>query len=113
MGDAAMMTTIPTIQSVTITPSQQGKFVVEAVGVVGSPGWSNPAITGAGIVGSDGSLQYEFQAEPPHGFHIQVLTEIAASSEFGGPGTSLQGLTSVRVTAQNGEMSASFPPVCS
>lgn len=106
------MKTIFQVNSVRITPAEDGKYTVEAHGTVSTAGWTNPAIIGAGIINDDGGLRYDFEAQPPSGQALQVLTSVVARSQFGGPGTSLKGLKRVIVTARNGEVSAAFPPVC-
>jgi hypothetical protein len=111
-GVGAVMETIFSVDSVEIVPPQDGKFVVEATGTVSPTGWTNPNITGACFVESDGSLHYLFQAQRPPGEALQVLSRVTARSEFGDPGTSPEGLPHVRVTGNNGDVSAPFPPGC-
>lgn len=106
------MQTILQVDSVRIIPAADGKYRIEAHGHVSTAGWTNPHIIGAGIISPDGGLRYDFEAQPPPGRALQVLTAVAAVAEIGGPGTSLKGLKRVIVRAKNGEVSAAFPPVC-
>ena len=105
------MQTIMRIDSGSVHSIGGGRYVITAVGTVSTAGWTHPAITGAEIV-SLGQLDYEFQAEPPHGPSLQVLSQVSASAQIGGPGTSLAGLTTIRISASQGVYEIPFPPSC-
>lgn len=104
-----MWQTIMKVDNASVRSIGGGKYEVTAVGTVPTAGWTNPSITGAGII-SNGILQYDFEAYPPSGHALQVLSQVKASSQFGGPGTSIAGLTTVRITAKENSIEIPFPP---
>ena len=53
-------------------------IVVVAKGLVETSNWSEPILVG-GPMSSDGCLELSFEAVPPHGSSLQVITPIAMS----------------------------------
>jgi hypothetical protein len=89
-----------------------GNYRVDAVGRVSTGGYSDPQLVSQGGVVANGTLDFDFMATPPppHTMTTQAFVTFKASAIFGGPGTDLKGLTSVRVFATTNSGSARFPP---
>lgn len=106
------MENISTITKVDLTAAAGGRYTIHAVGTVPTAGWSRPALVSRGaIIDSNGNLDYDFMAERPPGRPIQVISEVRAEAQIGGPGTSLQGLRVIRVFDRNGRsFKCSFRP---
>ncbi|HEX8580287.1 MAG TPA: hypothetical protein VF655_11940 [Allosphingosinicella sp.] len=100
------------ILDVAITPLAGGDYFVEAVGQVGSGGWSRPALVSRGaIITADGTLEYDFLAQPPPSgsMNTAVMARHKASANFGGPGTDIRGLRRVRIYAAGNYMDCPLP----
>jgi len=97
------MEPIQTIQSAQLTSNGGGRYTINAVGTVPTAGWSRPALVyRSAIIDSQGNLDLDFMAEKPTGFPIQVISEVRAAAPMGGPGTSLDGLRTIRIFDRSG-----------
>jgi hypothetical protein len=100
------------IESVNVRPVGNGRYSVRAVGTVPTAGWSKAALVSrTGFVSSEGTLDYYLMAEKPTGRPLQVISKVHAEAVFGGPGTDLKGLHTVRVFDRDDRSyDVPFPP---
>ena len=87
--------------SVLLSQSRPPAILLTAHGMVTTSGWSNPRLEAVvhTVPPADGIQEVDFQADPPQGITLQVLTPVSAKASFGpsdpadywGPGQRLEG----------------------
>lgn len=89
-----------------------GRFNIEAVGEVGTANWRDPILRAHVGVVVDGNLDFDFVGDAPDRGEITLpmVSRLTATVNFGGSGTDLGGLHTVRIFAARGWKGFPFPP---
>jgi hypothetical protein len=70
------------VNSVTVTKQSETPltFIIHALGIASSTGWTAPVLDGSGDPNpEDAIFEYNFEAKPPVGLALQILTPIAVT----------------------------------
>jgi hypothetical protein len=89
---------VDSVSEVRVRAEGNGRYSVRALGSVPTGGWTQPTLIHRhGFVSAEGTLDLDFMAEKPTGYVIQGFQDVRATTQFGGPGTDLNGLHTIRV----------------